>query len=397
MSEESLSEEPASISGLKAAHTPSESGETALTHAASVGEDEGAAEPTSCDSIPKADTEMAIAESGVSVLRTQGLLQRLFMRGRRNRPIPTDFLEDSELLRRLQLNSKDLINQIYDVTLRVLDGEERRGPLLDGKATSLLGSVGLAITVAFTFGGVLLEHPERFSTVPLLSYRFVVILYAASLVSGLIAGGFALWALRVRAYKAIDENDFLNPAVLKASEEEVNGGISYYKRYLVAHYLFLHHQNAKTYESKAKRVKIGQTFFFTFLIGLFLISVSLVFSALGRSVDSLPAKPMQNIPTMGAAAAAVVTATGSTTLLPVISPLSQSDGGLPTRGTFSDGSGTPALEGSMPTTPKSPSQPVSPPPPSQPTIDKQPPPLTPQPGRGREVMGGYKTPTKPTR
>ena len=127
---------------------------------------------------------------------------------------PPNFLEEPELMQRLRLNSTELISQIYEVALRVLDGDDKRGTSLDGKATSLLGAVGLSLTVAFTFGGTLVEHPERFSAIGPSTYKVMVVLYALSLLSGLLAGFYAIRSLRIRPHRAIDELDFLRADVL---------------------------------------------------------------------------------------------------------------------------------------------------------------------------------------
>ena len=201
-----------------------------------------------------------------------------------------DFLEDAELRERLRLHSKGLVNQIYEISLRVLDGDVRRESALDSKATGLLGAVGLSLTVAFTFGGVLIEHPERFSQDGLISYKIIVGLYGLSLASGLLAGLWALRALKVQLHQSIDERDFLNPVVLAESDtdnsDDEDKKITYYKRYLAAHYIRVYHENSLVHDRKAATIHTGQIFFFVFLTGIFLISASLVNLAFIRSTTA---------------------------------------------------------------------------------------------------------------
>ncbi len=308
-----------------------------------------------------------------------------------SRPELPNYLHETEIIRRLQLNSKDLVDHIHSISLRLLDGDDKRGSALDSKATSLLGAVGLSLTVAFTFGGTLLEHPERFSGIGFLGYKAIVSIYAIALISGLVAGYFALRALQIRAHRGIDEQDFLRSDVLNASETDDTGGVTYYKRYLAAHYLNVSHQNSVVYDDKAFRIQIGQRFFFLFLLGLLFIGGAIVWIAFGLS--SLPPSAKATVTVEKSEPSTQGTGGSISSLRPSPPPPTPSpgDGVIAPRALFPDGGSAPAQEATTVTTPpKMPQQPVrqtsTNPPPKLPS----PPPATPPPGKGREVMGNEK-------
>ena len=311
-----------------------------------------------------------------------------------SRPEPPDYLDEAEIRQRLRLNSKDLVDQVYGISLRILDGDDKRGSALDSKATSLLGAVGLSLTVAFTFGGTLLEHPERFSGIGIYVYKGVVGIYALALMSGLAAGYFALRTLQIRTHRSIDEQDFLKSDVLSASESDEAGGVTYYKRFLVAHYLNVSHENSVVYDDKAFRIQLGQKCFFAFLFGLLLIGGALVWSALGLPTLPSPAKS-----TTVTAAKLDTPLSGTGGPISVHPPPSSPPPPLPSNRVIApqaripDGGSAPAVEGTSVTSPpKSPGSPVRQTSSNQPP--RTPPPPTPSPGKGREVMGTVKKPVR---
>jgi hypothetical protein len=310
-----------------------------------------------------------------------------------SRPEPPNYLDKTEIVRRLQLNSKDLVDHIHTISLRLLDGDDKRGSALDSKATSLLGAVGLSLTVAFTFGGTLLEHPERFSGIGLLVYKAVVSIYAIALLSGIVAGYFALRALQIRAHRGIDEQDFLRSDVLYESETEETGGVTFYKRYLVAHYLNISHQNTVVYDDKAFRIQIGQRFFFLFLLVLLFIGGAMVWSAFGLS--SLPPSAKANL-TVGKSEPSTQRTGESLSSLRPTPPQqpptpSSGDGVIAHRALIPDGGSAPAQEATIvPPAAKMPQQPVRQTSTNPPTKLPLPSPATPPPGKGREVMGNMK-------
>jgi len=193
-------------------------------------------------------------------------------------------LTPSELAARLCLTSETLVNNIHDVVLRLNQAEDLRETRLDGKAQGLLATVGLANTVAFTFGGVLLQNAAVLRG-PRWMVTGLIIAYGSALLSGLLAGGFALWALWVReAYRNVDEAEVFNEAELAAAELEKEKAGVRYRRFLIVHLVQIARTHFDVHEVKAKLIKKGQLLFLWFLISIIAIGAALTASAaLGAS------------------------------------------------------------------------------------------------------------------
>lgn len=243
------------------------------------------------------------------------------------------YLSVETRIERLCLHSPTLVGQIYEVSLRILDSDARADAIVDSKANSLLGAVGLALTVTFTFGGLLLTHPELFSEIGRHAHLFTIITYSASLLVGLASGLFALYALLIKTYRAIDERTILdnvelrkadladlnypflessecvpsnndehantagasgiesdNEARINAEEfnkqknspenEPIRNGTSMYKRFLIVHYLNISQRNNEVRETKTVCVKKGQLLFILFIALLSIIGIVISWSAI---------------------------------------------------------------------------------------------------------------------
>jgi hypothetical protein len=201
--------------------------------------------------------------------------------GRRSR------LSSEELHERLELKSIGVIEEIHALALRQIATEEQRESRLDGKAQGLLISASLALTVAFTFGGLLLQHPEYLD--PLREIEFlgrsaawaVVACYSVALLSGLAASYVAIRALYVRAdYQGVDEHALLGKGILDIVDDQPgDGALAAYRRYAAAHYWQIAQHNSDIHEAKADRIKLGQRLFIGFLACLMLIGLGLGYSA----------------------------------------------------------------------------------------------------------------------
>src|SRR6266545_6559320 len=107
---------------------------------------------------------------------------------------------------RMCLRSAKLVDEVYDLAKRQMASEDRRETNLSAKAVSLLSVTGLSLTVAFTFGGVLLQRPAYLAALGPWRTPLVVVPYAFALLSGMAASWYALRSLKVRPdYREVSE------------------------------------------------------------------------------------------------------------------------------------------------------------------------------------------------
>lgn len=217
-----------------------------------------------------------------------GRLRRLWTRAWRwASPTPRLKLSADDLHARLELKSIGIIEELHALALRQIQAEEQRESRLDGKAQGLLVSASLTLTVAFTFGGLLLQHPDYLD--PLQDYELfgqsaawaVVACYAIALVCGLAASYVAIRALYVRAdYQGVDEQVVLGKAILDIADDQAGEGArAAYRRYSAAHHWQIAQHNSEIHNVKADRIKFGQRLFIGFLACLMLIGLGLGYSA----------------------------------------------------------------------------------------------------------------------
>jgi hypothetical protein len=172
-------------------------------------------------------------------------------------------LSPEELVERLRLNDEHLVDEVYSIAKRQLDIEERRDAVLNQKATSLLGVLGLSVTVTFTFGSMLLDRPALRGG----GHGIVLWSYTAALAFGVMGSFFALLALLVRGtYRDVEEAEVFGPELKGADGRP--GQPAVYRRFLAAHLWLIYRANSKEHDKKAKRIRIGQVFLFLFLLAL---------------------------------------------------------------------------------------------------------------------------------
>jgi hypothetical protein len=199
-------------------------------------------------------------------------------------------LSADDLHDRLELKSIGIIEELHALALRRIDAEEQRESRLDGKAQGLLVSASLTLTVAFTFGGLLLQHPDYLD--PLRDFEFlglsaawaVVACYSFALVCGLAASYVSIRALYVRAdYQGVDEQAVLGKAILDVADAQPGEGArAAFRRYAAAHYWQIAQHNSDIHDVKADRIKLGQRLFIGFLACLMLIGLGLGYSAYAK-------------------------------------------------------------------------------------------------------------------
>ena len=220
-------------------------------------------------------------------------------------------LSPEQIRDRLRLRSRPLVETVYDLALQQTAMEERRQTALDSRAQSLLTAAALSNTVAFTFGGILLQHPDCLWSAGSGLLWPVIVVYGIALVSGLLASATALRALWIRDdVRKIDENDYLRRTELieadRAADDDVVGGTTRYKQYLIVNLIKLHRAHYDLHERKAVMVRNGQIYFALFLAGIMLIGAAITTTTLGRAssiqVGQSPPPRSEDVPEVTRAA-----------------------------------------------------------------------------------------------
>jgi hypothetical protein len=169
-------------------------------------------------------------------------------------------LSVEDIMSRLRINDKDIIDTIYSTYYDLLDKENKRRLELDNKAYNLIGIVGVCITLIFGLGGILIEKIKIPSYITILT-----ILYLGAFMLGMVSLLFALLAARARSdFKTVNDEDIFAEKVIKSD-------ILTYKRYLIAHYWQIYQNDFKINEEKGKSLKISFRMFFANIIFLFLV------------------------------------------------------------------------------------------------------------------------------
>lgn len=201
-----------------------------------------------------------------------------------------------ELSQRFELYSRALVDELHALTIRQLQAEEQREGRLDSKAQSLLITAGLSLTVAFTFGGMLLQHPEYLAAFDRNMAIGVLAAYLLALVAGLLASGVAVRALFVTdGYRSVNERELLGQDLLNADEECTDPGnpqdnaksLTRYRRYVTVQLWQIWQSHYRLHETKATTIAWGQRSFLTFLTLMMIIGAVLAYGAFDR-YDELP-------------------------------------------------------------------------------------------------------------
>lgn len=202
-------------------------------------------------------------------------------------------LSGEEVADRLRLHSGGLVEDLHAIVIRQIQAEEQRESRLDGKAQGLLITAGLSLTVSFTLGGMLLQHPEYLSAIGRWPTVALVSVYMAALVAGLTSSVRAVRALYVTdGYRSVSEHDALNEAELSAADAECvdpkeprdNARAQWrFRRYMMVQYWQIWQQHFVVHEAKARMIKSGQRAFLVFLVLMMVIGLSLAIAAVMRA------------------------------------------------------------------------------------------------------------------
>ncbi|WP_437627099.1 hypothetical protein [Sorangium sp. So ce1151] len=184
--------------------------------------------------------------------------------GRTRQMQPPSQLSQSEIQAAVHLTSATLIKEVYDISVRQVQSEGARQVIIDGKASTLLGAVGLSLTLSLALASQLLSSQS-------LHYMFKQVL-AVILVVGtlcaLLAAAHALMAVRItEKYRTLNEKDVFNRDILYTAnaEEGDDGPASYYRRYLIPQIWRIAQLDSDIHERKARLVANGQRWFFGFV------------------------------------------------------------------------------------------------------------------------------------
>jgi hypothetical protein len=178
------------------------------------------------------------------------------------------------------LRSTKLVDELYDLAKRQAASEDKRETNLSAKAVSLLSVTGLSLTVAFTFGGVLLQRPEYLAALGRARVPLVVAPYALALIAGMAASWFALRSLLVRSdYRDVAEEDVFGKE-LDGADEKADDGLPVYRRFLTVHLWLIAQETSKIHDQKATQIARGQRCFFAFLLLLVPIGGAMTYSLL---------------------------------------------------------------------------------------------------------------------
>jgi hypothetical protein len=196
------------------------------------------------------------------------------------------WISEEDLLKRLALRSESIVDDIYGIAKQQLDDEDKRDGVLTAKANTVLGASGLSLTVAFTFGGLLLQHPETV----VVGFGLVVFAFAIAMVLGLLASYFALRGLRIGQFEYVNEASVFDQDNLRDTDNAYDSAwerskrdpaaadraaVTVYRRFLAAHLWGIYQRTFEKLEAKAENVKWAQRLYVGFLGAIMVIGMVL--------------------------------------------------------------------------------------------------------------------------
>ncbi len=181
----------------------------------------------------------------------------------------------------LDINSPPLVKEIYDIAQRQMQNEAVRQTILDGKASALLATVGLATTLVFTFGCQILLGDAARAMLKDLDWSHKVALgvcFAVGVLGSLSASAHAIWAVKVTGdYRTVNERTVFNKDVIKSALEAADDyAVTTYRRYLTPQLWEIAQNDAAVHDRKAKLVVRGQVSFLLFVIAVAAIATLVI-------------------------------------------------------------------------------------------------------------------------
>jgi hypothetical protein len=165
-------------------------------------------------------------------------------------------LEDKEIIDRLRTDDIEIVNEIHKTCFDILYQEEERKKSIDAKGASLVGSIGLSVSLVFSLGGIIIEKINNVD-LPVIGcpIPWLVGLYFSSSLTLLIAIIYSFFSVKTRSdWRWLKDTDIFN-------EKEFGNGVSPYKRYMSVHAWKIFRNNFKINEEKANYLKRSQQLF----------------------------------------------------------------------------------------------------------------------------------------
>ena len=205
-------------------------------------------------------------------------------------------LKSDVIAQRMRVGSTAIVEDIYKHAMQEVKDVETRAGRLDTKATTLVSSTNLALTVAFTFGAsTLVQHPEMFK-----GLRWVVgIELAAVALTGFASSVFGILALSTSEnLKVLNEKVLFDPALLHtasagvmedstgddAKAEEASAA-AIYRRTLTEHLWGVSQTNFIENQRRARLIGKGQIAFLMFLLSVAVFGATVASFALRKTAQ----------------------------------------------------------------------------------------------------------------
>jgi hypothetical protein len=180
-------------------------------------------------------------------------------------------LPEEEIRARLQLVNPELTKELYELAKAQLAAEMARHTRLDAKATSLVSSAGISLTLGMSIATLI---ANRTISVP---WWLWIMLTVAGL-SGVLAVGFGIFALMVKNgfARVSDRNVFDKHTLAFANaptgcddltdrKDKHAYGAAAYRQYMTAHLWEVGVKEHRQLNNKARQVRDGQVLFMIFL------------------------------------------------------------------------------------------------------------------------------------
>ena len=179
--------------------------------------------------------------------------------------VVSDFLSSQEIIKRLRIDNKDVIETVYSLSHDLLYREFDRKVRLDDKANNFLTLIGVYITLVFGLVGISLRD-----ITPSFWLTGLVFLLLGTLLFSFASLFFSFQAIRARDdYEKISEINIFNKEMLGGDNLE-------YKRYLTVHFEEVYKNNSAINQQKGEKLKEAARMFFCSLV--FLLCLIILFS-----------------------------------------------------------------------------------------------------------------------
>ena len=200
-------------------------------------------------------------------------------------PLKLPELTVKERWERVRWATAQDLDLLLKLSERFVDDQRARQGRLDAKASSLLAAVGLALTVAFTFGGLMIHGSASGTSASggiLLGaslHGFAVGAFALAIVAGLGAAMLAIVALRVMGDSPGFSNSVAFPEFWRddfQNRKPESDRLLRYKQALTLHLWEIGEDIRVLQDGKAKTIRWGQFAFGGFLLALLGVCIPLV-------------------------------------------------------------------------------------------------------------------------